>query len=68
MADLKAKNAALISVLWCDSCDERPAYLIKGYHCPVCGSETVRKEVPKEIAFPKKQIDPENDSLSWLDG
>lgn len=68
MAESKSKNSGLISVLWCETCNARPVYLVKGYKCPECGSETVRKDVPKEIAFTKKQIDPENDSLSWLDG
>lgn len=68
MADNKSKNPALISVLWCDSCNVRPTYLIKGYKCPECGNETIKKEVPKEIAYTKKQIEPENDALSWLDG
>ncbi|MBN8707124.1 MAG: hypothetical protein LCH54_11130 [Bacteroidetes bacterium] len=67
MAEPKSKNTGLVTVLWCDTCRKRPAYLIKGYKCPDCGATPVKKDVPKETAFPKRE-DPENDSLAWLEG
>ncbi|MCK6600755.1 MAG: hypothetical protein L6Q77_02920 [Bacteroidetes bacterium] len=67
MAEVKQKNTGLITVLWCETCKKRPPYLIKGYKCPECLGSPVKREVPKEMAFPKRE-DPENDSLAWLEG
>lgn len=67
VAEQKAKNTGLITVLWCNTCGKRPGFLIKGYRCPDCNSDTVKKDIPKEQAYAKKD-EPENDSLAWLEG
>lgn len=68
MAEINKKNVTMIKVLWCEKCNKRPSYLVKGYTCPDCGSETNLKEMQKELIFPKKQTEAATDALSWLDG
>lgn len=63
----KSKPTGLLTVLWCNTCNLRPEYLIQGYKCPECNCETVKKEVPREIAFPRRN-DNETDALAWLEG